>query len=100
MFSVHCEDCGTTHLYGPRRIVGMVNTDAGIIVSFRCFCGGTASVLTGRAAAEAPATVPADERVAVVTPATGHTTGHTAGHTIGHTADERELVGCGSSTAA
>jgi len=50
MFTVHCDTCDTTRLLGPRRITGMDNTDQGIVVHFRCFCGADATVLTGRAA--------------------------------------------------
>jgi hypothetical protein len=90
MFSVHCETCDTTHLYGPRRITAMANTDAGIVLTFRCFCGGEATLVTGRAATSpAPAGKPAPVPVET-SPAPA-----TAGAD-----DRRELVGCGSNAAA
>ena len=90
MFNVHCTTCDTTHLYGPRRIAGMTNTDEGIVVSFRCFCGGTASILTGRAAGAPVAAAPVDQAenrtVAMTVPATDAPV-------------QRELVGCSSNVA-
>ena len=64
MFTVHCDTCDTTRLLGPRRITGMDNTDQGIFVHFRCFCGAEATILTGRAAHE-PVAESVDEPVPV-----------------------------------
>jgi hypothetical protein len=88
MFTVHCESCDTTRLLGPRRITGIDNTDQGILVHFRCFCGGEATVLTGRAAT-APV---AAEKVDEPAPADAPTTIPAYG--------DRVLVACGASTAA
>ena len=51
MFTVSCNTCGTTRLFGARRIVGIDNTDHGIVVRVRCFCGAEATTVTGRCAA-------------------------------------------------
>lgn len=55
MFTIPCATCGATHLYGPRRITRLANTDDGIEVAVRCFCGAEATTRTGRGAPVAAA---------------------------------------------
>jgi hypothetical protein len=55
MFTVHCPRHGTRILLGPRRIIALVNTDAGAEIHWRCYCG-TTGVLRP-AAADAPVPV-------------------------------------------
>ncbi|MGH9247411.1 MAG: hypothetical protein ACRD29_24485 [Acidimicrobiales bacterium] len=47
MFAVDCPGHGSRVLLGPRAIEELVNTDAGIVVRWRCRCGTTGTVLTG-----------------------------------------------------
>jgi hypothetical protein len=48
MFDVDCPGCEARVLLGPRNITAMDNTDAGIVVRWRCRCGSEGSFLTGR----------------------------------------------------
>lgn len=48
MFLVSCDTCATTNLFGVRRLLGMENTEHGIVVRVRCFCGAEAVTVTGR----------------------------------------------------
>ena len=48
MFSAHCPNHGTEVLLSSRNITGMVDTAEGIVVSWRCSCGGEGALLTGR----------------------------------------------------
>jgi len=91
MFTVHCDICDTTRLLGPRRITGMDNTDQGIVVHFRCFCGGEATVLTGRAA---------HQPVAAEPPPVVESTPVEAPGPAGMPADEGVLATCGAHAAA
>lgn len=50
MFSVDCSGHGSPVLLGNRSIERLVNTDQGIELHWRCRCGTTGTVLTGRAA--------------------------------------------------
>jgi hypothetical protein len=86
MFTVHCDSCDTSRLLGPRRIIGMDNTDHGILVHFRCFCGAVATVVTGRAAASPASAETVDEPAPAGAPAPAH--------------DHRVLATCGASAAA
>jgi hypothetical protein len=90
MFNVHCDICDTTRLFGPRRIIGMDNTDQGIVVHFRCFCGGEATVRTGRAATSTVAAETVDE------PAPVDASASTSVPMDG----ERVLATCGADAAA
>ena len=54
MFDHHCTDCGKRQLIFPSQITSMNNTDHGIIVAFRCWCGAEQTMVTGRAAARRP----------------------------------------------
>ena len=55
MFDHNCTDCGKRQLIFPSQIAAMTNTDHGIVVEFRCWCGTDQTMVTGRAAAERPA---------------------------------------------
>jgi hypothetical protein len=94
MFTVHCDTCDTTRLLGPRRIIGMDNTDQGIVVHFRCFCGAEATVLTGRAAHRPVPAPSVDEPAPVDAPAPAPVPATVPAY------DERVLAPCGASTAA
>jgi len=54
MFSAHCPSHGRRVLLGPGHITAIRNGPDGIVVEFRCSCGGRGSYLTGRRSA-APA---------------------------------------------
>jgi hypothetical protein len=90
MFTVHCDSCDTTRLLGPRRLIGTHNTDQGIFVLFRCFCGGVATVLTGRATTAPVAAEPVDEPAPGDAPAPASVPAD----------DHRVLAGCGAPAAA
>lgn len=47
MFDASCDRCGTV-LLGPRRILSIENTDEGIVLTFRCYCGTVGTEVTGR----------------------------------------------------
>jgi hypothetical protein len=47
MFLVTCEIVGRTGLVWPSDLVSIANTDAGIVVRYRCLCGDEAAMLTG-----------------------------------------------------
>lgn len=49
MFDVFCERCESTVLLGPRRIVSLENTDDGIVLTYRCYCGEVDTDVLGRA---------------------------------------------------
>lgn len=53
MFAHHCTACQRRMLIFPSQIHGLANTDAGIELSFTCWCGAEQTQLTGRAAAPA-----------------------------------------------
>lgn len=50
MFTVHCDCVDGEMLLSESRITGIANTDDGIIVAFRCWCGRDGTFLTGRRA--------------------------------------------------
>lgn len=50
MFDATCDRCASIVLLGPRRVVSLENTDEGILLTYRCYCGETGTALLGRAA--------------------------------------------------
>ena len=48
MFDHHCTACDRRQLIFPSQITGIDNTDHGIVVSFRCWCGAEQTLVTGR----------------------------------------------------
>jgi len=54
MFDHNCTECGKRQLIFPSQIVSMDNTEHGIVVAFRCWCGAEQTMVTGRRAAERP----------------------------------------------
>jgi hypothetical protein len=52
MFDAYCSKEATRVLLGPRNIIDLHNTSAGIVVYFRCRCGHPGVVLWGPAGAE------------------------------------------------
>ena len=52
MFSVHCPEAGAEILLGPRSILSMHNTQRGVVSYFRCRCGATGVLVSGRASLE------------------------------------------------
>lgn len=60
MFTHHCTACDRRQLIFASQVLGLANTDHGIIVvSFRCWCGSEQSQVTGADAHPAHATVAA-----------------------------------------
>ena len=59
MFAHHCTACDRRQLVFPGQVDGVVNTDHGIIVSFRCWCGSEQTLVTGSGARPARLTVAA-----------------------------------------
>ena len=55
MFTHHCTACGRRELIFPSQVVGLENTDQGIVVRFACWCDAEQTLLTG-ADVPAPAT--------------------------------------------
>ena len=49
MFSVQCSHHGGEVLLPNSHITGVWNTLEGIVMGWRCYCGQTGSILTGRA---------------------------------------------------
>lgn len=49
MFSVHCPTHGCEVLLSERRIRRLVNTPAGIEVTWACWCGTLGTFVEGRA---------------------------------------------------
>jgi hypothetical protein len=47
MLLVTCEIVGRTGLIWPSDLVSIANTDAGIVVRYRCLCGKEAETLSG-----------------------------------------------------
>jgi hypothetical protein len=47
MFDPTCSRCGNRVLLGYRQLEGMTNHDDGIVMHFRCHCGGPATLRTG-----------------------------------------------------
>lgn len=54
MFSVHCPRHGAEVLLGSTNIEALRNTDAGIVVHWRCRCGARGVQVTGLAATSGP----------------------------------------------
>ena len=50
MFDHQCTACEKRQLIFPSQVTSMVNTDAGIVVAFTCWCGESQTLLTGRRA--------------------------------------------------
>jgi hypothetical protein len=48
MFSAHCPEHGAEVLLGYGNLIGVENTDKGVVVHWRCFCGTRGHTLTGR----------------------------------------------------
>jgi hypothetical protein len=51
MFDHQCTACGKRQLIFPAQITSMDNTEHGIVVAFRCWCGADQTTVTGRKAA-------------------------------------------------
>lgn len=51
MFDHHCTACDKRQLIFPSQITAMTNTEAGIVVTFTCWCDAEQTMVTGRAAA-------------------------------------------------
>jgi hypothetical protein len=49
MFDNECTVCGKRQLIFPSQIAAIANTDAGIVVSYTCWCGADQTWVTGRA---------------------------------------------------
>lgn len=49
MFDASCDRCDAVVLLGPRRIVSLENTDDGIALTYRCYCGAVGTEVVGRA---------------------------------------------------
>jgi hypothetical protein len=47
LFLAQCDNLGREVLIWSSDLQGIVNTDLGILVSYRCACGETAEMLTG-----------------------------------------------------
>ncbi|HEX6151009.1 hypothetical protein [Nocardioides sp.] len=54
MFAHHCTACDRRQLVLSGQVDGIVNTDHGMIVSFRCWCGAEQTMVTGRTARRRP----------------------------------------------
>ncbi len=59
MFDHHCTACDKRQLIFPNQVTSVDNTDHGIVVTFRCWCGAAQTWLTGRRAVGRPAVRPA-----------------------------------------
>ena len=59
MFAHHCTACDRRQLIFPGQVDDITNTDHGIVVSFRCWCGSEQSMVTGTGAPVARPTVAA-----------------------------------------
>jgi len=47
VFAHHCTACDRNQLIFSSQVTGLVNTDRGIVASFRCWCGSEQSLITG-----------------------------------------------------
>jgi hypothetical protein len=47
MFDHHCTACDKRQLIFPSQITSMTNTDAGILVTFTCWCDAEQTMVTG-----------------------------------------------------
>ena len=50
MFAHHCTACNERLLIFPSQVDSILNTAAGIVVEFTCWCGDRQTVVTGSAA--------------------------------------------------
>ena len=57
MFDHTCTACAKRQLIFPSQITGMVNSEAGIVVRFTCWCGAEQAMVTGKAKATPKKTV-------------------------------------------
>jgi len=48
MFDHQCTACEKRQLIFPSQVTSMVNTDAGIVVAFTCWCGADQAIVTGK----------------------------------------------------
>ena len=62
MFSVYCNHHGSEVLLPTSHITGLWNTLEGIVMGWRCYCGETGSLVTGRP--RVPRSAPAIQGVA------------------------------------
>ena len=69
MFSVHCSGHGAHVLLTASAIERLVNTDHGIELHWRCRCGTTGMVITGRGAGREPSAPLPASVTGVVVPA-------------------------------
>ena len=59
MFVHHCTACDRRQLIFASQVAGLANTDHGIVVGFRCWCGSEQVLVTGAGVRPARATVAA-----------------------------------------
>ena len=52
MFDNECTVCGKRQLIFPSQIATIANTDAGIVVSYTCWCGADQTWVTGKVQAD------------------------------------------------
>jgi hypothetical protein len=50
VFAHHCTACDRRQLVFPSQVDRVDNTDHGIVVDFRCWCGAEQTLVTGRGA--------------------------------------------------
>ena len=48
MFQIHCPRHQSRVLLGSRAVEALVNTPDGVVVHWRCHCGATGTLATGR----------------------------------------------------
>jgi hypothetical protein len=48
VFVHHCTECDRRQLVFPGQVRSIDNTDHGIVVGFRCWCGAEQQLVTGR----------------------------------------------------
>lgn len=53
MFDHYCSACEQRQLIAPSQVTSIDNVEAGIFVSFTCWCGAEGHMLTGRKAQDA-----------------------------------------------
>ena len=47
MFAHHCTACDRRQLVFPDQVTGLVNTDHGIVLGYRCWCGSEQRLVAG-----------------------------------------------------
>lgn len=52
MFDVHCAACDRRRLVFPGQVLGIQNGPHGMTVTYRCWCGATGALRTGRGTQE------------------------------------------------